>query len=108
MKTFCRIIIGGLALAFLGSAYAKLPPLSEEAKVKAAETKAKADHGDKVGAYKLCLTQNRVAEGYLKAKGGKPQLPACQDPGPFGAPAPAAAAPAPTQAKAATPAPNKK
>ncbi|MGH8347921.1 MAG: hypothetical protein ACRES5_15355, partial [Pseudomonas sp.] len=62
MKTFCRIIIGGLALAVLGSAYAKLPPPSEEAKAKAAEAKAKTEHGDKVNAYKVCLTQNRVAE----------------------------------------------
>jgi hypothetical protein len=95
MRIATEAIIGGLMLAFLsaGSAYAKLPPPSEEAKAKADEAKAKTEYGDKVGAYKLCLSQNRVAENYLKAKGQKPQLAVCQDPGPFGA-APPAAAPA--------------
>ena len=99
MRKPAEAIICGLTLLFLsaGLAYAKLPPPSEEAKTKADEAKAKADYGDKVAAYKLCLTQNRVAENYLKAKGQKPQLTACQDPGPFGAPpptpAPAAAMP---------------
>jgi hypothetical protein len=96
-------IIGGLALVFLsaGLAYAKLPPPSEEAKAKADEAKAKTEYGDKVGAYKLCLAQNRVAENYLKAKGQKLQLPACQDPGPHGGPTPAptAAAAAPEKKK---------
>jgi hypothetical protein len=101
MRITTEAIIGGLMLAFLsaGSAYAKLPPPSEEAKAKADEAKAKTEYGDKVGAYKLCLSQNRVAENYLKAKSQKPQLAVCQDPGPFGA-APPAAAPA---AAAATP-----
>ena len=83
-----------MTLLFLsaGLAYAKLPPPSEEAKAKADEAKAKADYGDKVAAYKLCLAQNRVAENYIKAKGQNPQLTACQDPGPFGAPTPAPAA----------------
>jgi hypothetical protein len=95
MRIATEAIIGGLMLAFLsaGSAYAKLPPPSEEAKAKADVAKAKTEYGDKVGAYKLCLSQNRVAENYLKAKGQKPQLAVCQDPGPFGA-APPAAAPA--------------
>ncbi|HVS27464.1 MAG TPA: hypothetical protein VHE58_09260 [Burkholderiales bacterium] len=103
MRKLAEVIICGLTLVFLstGLAYAKLPPPSEEAKAKAAEAKAKADHGDKVGAYKLCLTQNRVAEHYLKAKGVKPELSACQDPGPFGA------APAP-DAKSAQAAPQQK
>ena len=96
MRKPAEAIICGLTLLFLsaGLAYAKLPPPSEEAKAKADEAKAKADYGDKVGAYKLCLAQNRVAENYLKAKSQKPQLTACQDPGPFGAAPPAAPAPA--------------
>ena len=96
MRIPAEAIICGLTLVLLstGLAYAKLPPPSEEAKAKADEAKAKADYGDKVGAYKLCLAQNRVAENYLKAKGQKPQLTACQDPGPFGAPTPTPAAPA--------------
>lgn len=79
-----------------GVALAKLPPPSEEAKAKSDEAKAKAAHGDKVGAYKLCKTQDKVAERYLKDKGGKAPASACQDPGPMtaAASAPAAAAPA--------------
>ena len=94
MRKPAEAIICGLTLLFLsaGLAYAKLPPPSEEAKAKADAAKAKADYGDKVAAYKLCLSQNRVAENYLKAKGHKTQLTACQDPGPFGAPTPAPAA----------------
>ena len=94
MRKLAEAIICGLTLVFLsaGLAYAKLPPPSEEAKAKADEAKAKTEYGDKVGAYKLCLAQNRVAENYLKAKSQKPQLTACQDPGPFGAPTPAPAA----------------
>lgn len=99
MRKLAEAIILGLTLVFFsaGLAYAKLPPPSEEAKAKADEAKAKTEYGDKVGAYKLCLAQNRVAENYLKAKSQKPQLTACQDPGPFGA-APPAAAPAPAAA----------
>ena len=96
MRKLAEAVIVGLTLLFFsaGLVYAKLPPPSEEAKAKADEAKAKADYGDKVGAYKLCLAQNRVAENYLKAKSQKPQLTACQDPGPFGAAPPAAPAPA--------------
>jgi hypothetical protein len=101
MRESAKAIICGLALVILstGFAYAKLPPPSEEAKAKADEAKAKADYGDKVAAYKLCLSQNHVAEAYLKAKGHKTQLPACQDPGPFGGPTPAPSAAAATPEK---------
>ena len=85
-----------------GSALAKLPPPSDEAKAKAAEAAAKAAHGGKVAAYQLCQSMNRVAESYHSAakKAGKAappavDTPACTDPGPFVAAAPAApAAPA--------------
>ena len=43
---------------------AKLPPLSDEAKAKAEETKARSAHGDKVAAYKLCLAMDKVAADY--------------------------------------------
>jgi len=97
-KLITEAIVGGLMLLALGTAYAKLPPPSEEAKTKAAEAKAKADYGDKVAAYQLCLAQNRVAERYLKAKGEKAELPACQNPGPFGAAPPVAPGAKPVQA----------
>ena len=69
-------------------AFAKLPAPSPEAAAAAALTKAKAAHGDKVGAYKLCMSQNDVASKYKKA--GTPAPAACANPGPFVAPAPAA------------------
>ena len=68
---------------------AKLPPLSDEAKAKAAEAAAKAAWNDKVGAYQLCLSMDKVAARYLAdaAKSGKTlqptATPPCTDPGPF-------------------------
>lgn len=101
------------ALAMAGSAWAKLPPPSDEAKAKAAEAAAKAAHAGKVDAYKLCQSMDRVAARYLAEakKAGKDVKPTgtppCADPGPFVAVAPAApAAPAAT-ATAAAPAPKK-
>ena len=73
-----------------GAALAKLPPLSEEAKAKAAETAAKAAWTDKVGLYQLCQSMDRVASTYRartvsagKAAAGSEQTPPCADPGPF-------------------------
>jgi hypothetical protein len=74
------------------SAFAKLPPLNDEAKAKAAETAAKAAWTDKVGAYQLCRAMDRTADYYRKSvkPGEKPapapvQTPACVDPGPYAA-----------------------
>ena len=90
---------------------AKLPPLSDEAKAKAEETKARSAHGDKVAAYKLCLAMDKVAADYrARARSaGKEVRPAtetppCTDPGAF-VPAPAAAASAPAVPVAAVAAP---
>jgi hypothetical protein len=85
-----------------GSGFAKLPAPTEEQKIKADETKAKAAHTEKVAAFQLCKAQNSVAESYArqqKAKGSDVKIDpsACQDPGPFVAPA---AAPAPQAAAA--------
>ena len=90
--------------AVSATAFAKLPPLSDEAKAKADETKAKAAHTAKVNAYLLCKSQDKVVahvQKTNKAKAGKPvTTPACADPGKFvytppeAAPAVAAAAPA--------------
>ncbi|TRZ69983.1 MAG: hypothetical protein D4S02_01185, partial [Rhodocyclaceae bacterium] len=68
-----------------GVALAKLPPPSDEAKAKAEEAKAKAAHGDKVAAFQLCNSMDKVAQRHLKDnKGRKPvETPKCQDPGPF-------------------------
>ena len=95
------VILSILALA--GTvALAKLPPLSDEAKAKAAEAAAKTAHGNKVAEFQLCKTMDRVATKYMAEakKAGKDVKPAtatppCTDPGPFVYPPPAApAAPA--------------
>ncbi len=95
------------------SAFAKLPPPSEEAKAKAEEAKAKTAHAAKVDGYLLCKSQDKVAahvQKTNKAKAAKPlPTPPCVDPGKFvytppeAAPAVAAAAPA-APAVAAAPA----
>ena len=76
-------------------ALAKLPPPSDEAKAKAAETAAKAAWSGKVAAFHLCTVTNRVVENYHASmkQAGKdtpPQMDpvsACNDPGPYVAPA---------------------
>jgi hypothetical protein len=98
------------------TAFAKLPPLNDEAKAKAEEAKAKTAHTGKVDAYLLCKSQDKVAahvQKTNKAKAGKPETTApCADPGKFvytppEAAAPVAAASAPAVA-AAPAAPAKK
>jgi len=88
-----------LAALATSSARAKLPPLSPDAQVKADEAKAKAAWTDKVAAYQLCKSMDRVAEAYHKTaraenrdKAAAP-TPPCTDPGPFVAAAPAAQKP---------------
>lgn len=85
-----KVLIALFALSLAGgSALAKLPPLSEEAKAKAAETAAKTAWSDKVAGYQLCQAQDRVASNYIQraqASGKSLQpvaTPACTDPGPF-------------------------
>jgi hypothetical protein len=86
------------------AAFAKLPPLNDEAKAKAEEAKAKTAHTGKVDAFLLCKSQDKVAahvQKTNKAQAGKPMAtPPCADPGKFvytppeAAPVAAAAAPA--------------
>ena len=113
MNTLHTLRTGLLAAALstaCGMALAKLPPLSDEAKAKAAETAAKTAHGNKVADYKLCLSMNDVAAKYAAAqkKAGKPVTPTatppCADPGPFVYTPPVAAAPAAAAPTAAAPA----
>ena len=79
------------------TAFAKLPPLNDEAKAKAEEAKAKTAHTGKVDAYLLCKSQDKVAahvQKTNKAKAGKPETTApCADPGKFVYTPPEAAAP---------------
>jgi hypothetical protein len=110
------LVCAALGLFFFTAALAKLPPLSDEAKAKAAEAAAKTAHAGKVDGYKLCLSMNKTAEHYFKTakaagKEAKPakETPACADPGAFvypppAAPAAAASGAAPVAAAPAAPA----
>ncbi len=94
-KLTILLVLAGLS----GLAAAKLPPVSDEAKAKAAEAAAKAAWGDKVGGYQLCVAMDKVAARYLAdaAKAGKTlqptATPPCADPGPFAYTPPAPAKP---------------
>lgn len=103
-------VVGFVALSLcIAGAFAKLPPLSDDAKAKADEAKAKTAHGDKVAAYKLCQSMDKVAATYIAdaKKAGKDvkpvATPPCTDPGPFAAAAPGAKPPATAQAPAKKP-----
>ncbi len=81
-----KSLIALMGWIVVGMASAALPPLSDEAKAKAAEAKNKTGWSTKVAAYQLCQAQDRVAANYLKSK-GKPkpagEFPACANPGPY-------------------------
>ena len=75
--------------------FATLPPAPEAAKDQAKDAAAKSAWSDKVAAYKLCLSMDRTADAYRRARkeaGEAPpqpmQTPSCVDPGPFAAPKP--------------------
>jgi len=107
------LVMSALAISF--GAMAKLPPLSDEAKAKAAEAAAKTAHGNKVADFQLCKSREKVAAHYYKTNGkGKGKAaptatPACVDPGAYKPAETTAAAPAaaPAAAKPAA-APAKK
>ncbi len=61
-----RMTLTAVALAASGLVLAKLPPLDDAAKAKAAETAAKAAWQGKVDAYKLCQVQDRIAAQYRR------------------------------------------
>jgi hypothetical protein len=115
--SLCSKLLATLLLGLSASAFAKLPPPSDEAKAKAAEAAAKTAHTAKADGYLLCKAQDKVAahvQRTNKAKAGKPiATPPCADPGKFvytpPEASPTAAAPAATPAAtsvpAATPAP---
>lgn len=67
-----RILIMSVAMAATaGTVWAKLPPLSDEAKAKAAEAKAKGDDAAKKDAELLGKSQDKAAANYRKNKGIK-------------------------------------
>jgi hypothetical protein len=88
-----RVVLAVITLAYVGLAWGKLPPLSDDEKAKSAQTAAKAAWNDKVSLYKTCLAMDRVAEVYRRdLKNEGKQIPAatatapCADPGPYVAP----------------------
>jgi hypothetical protein len=87
------------------SAWAKLPPLSEEQKVKAEEAKAAAAEKAKVEAEQLGKSQDRVAEAYIKDQKAKGVI---VKPTPIAPPAPPAAAAPAAPVVPAAPAPAAK
>ena len=105
------VLVAAVASALAFAAFAKLPPLSDEAKAKAAEAASKASWNDKVAAFKTCKAMDKAVAQYeadakKAGKEAKPgAAPACTDPGPFAYTPPAAAsAPAAAPAAAAAPA----
>jgi len=84
-------VVAVVAMALVGgAALAKLPSPSDEDKAKAAEAASKAAWSDKVGAYHLCQSMDRVASTYRarSVAAGHPasapeQTPACSDPGAY-------------------------
>ncbi len=100
MKKLIRLLTWGLLVGVPALALAKLPPLNDEAKAKAAEAAAKAAWTGKVEAYQLCKAQDQVAASYYKSakaagKETRPPAaaPACADPGTFAYTPPEAAKP---------------
>ena len=85
MRTLALWVIASVA----SSAWATLPPAPEAAKQQAAEAAAKTAWNDKVAAYQLCLSQDRVAQTYRRdhPQGAQPvPTPPCSDPGPYVSP----------------------
>ena len=85
-KLLIATMFAGLSVA----AMAKLPPPSDEAKLKAAETAAKSAWSGKVDGYLLCKSLDKVAASYYKTAkaAGKDTkqptaTPPCADPGAF-------------------------
>lgn len=122
-----KLLLASLAIAASSITLAKLPPLSDDAKAKAAEAAARTAWTGKVAAYQLCKSEDKVAASYYKSakaagKVTKPATatPACADPGAFAytppepakplaaAAAPTAASPPSSKAPAVTIAPAKK
>jgi hypothetical protein len=91
-------IVGLIAATlFASSVFAKLPDPTPEAKEAADLAKAKSAYADKVAAFKLCKSQNKVASTYA-VKSKVVDTPACVEPGEFTPPVAAATTPPATVA----------
>lgn len=100
------VFVSGILLTACGLGLAKLPPLDDAAKAKAAEAAAKAAWQAKVDGYQLCKSQDKVAAAYLKTSGKAPAKdakPAAAAKPAVAAVAAASAASAPASAASGTP-----
>ena len=92
-------------------AVAKLPPLTDEQKAKAAEAKAKADDAAKKDSELLAKSQDQVATRYIKEQKAKGKIvtptPIAPPAAPAATGAAPAAAPTPPNVKAAAQPPQK-
>lgn len=99
-----RFTVPLIAALYTSTAFAQLPPPTDEEKAKTAEIAARNAWATRVGAYQLCLETDRTAAKYharLKATGKEVPQPIatapCIDPGPYVSPI-ASAAPQPLEA----------
>jgi len=92
-KTMKTILTTAALIVAAGFAVAKLPPLDDAAKAKAAEAAAKTAWQGKVDAYQLCKVQDKIAAAYGKNKGASKDAKAAK-PAASAMPAASAAAPA--------------
>jgi hypothetical protein len=97
---FAAVLMTAVGSSFVISAFAKLPPLSDDAKAKAAEAAAKTAWSDKVASFQLCKAMNKAAASYqvaMKQEGktaaAPVETPACADPGAYVSPTAASAPP---------------
>jgi len=92
------VFASAILVTACGLGLAKLPPLDDAAKAKAAEAAAKAAWQAKIDGYQLCKAQDKVAASYAKASGKAPS----KDAKPVAAPAKPAVAAASAAAPAAS------
>jgi hypothetical protein len=92
-RTDMRIVDALTVALFAASAFAKLPPPTDEAKLQAAESAAKSAWNDRVALYQLCVAMDRTADAYRKSikAAGKDvpdptATPPCTDPGSYVSP----------------------
>jgi hypothetical protein len=75
-----KILVSAVMIAACGLALAKLPPVDDATKAKAAEAAAKAAWQGKVDAYQLCKVQDKIAARYKSTAGSKPAADATPAP----------------------------
>lgn len=82
------LLIAFFATSWLAMpAVAQLPPPTPQEKAEAAEIAARNAWEDKIGAYQLCRTTDRIAAKYRATRPDSPSAtiatPPCTDPGPY-------------------------